>query len=110
MLQKVRTHGDWEVWLLFFVDAIAATANQAVSTTQELNQLLASDKLRLAALSRLVNSATQIIDALFAHPIANIAALTKANGVTAATIGKALDAMQDQRGVAGFAPFFDIVA
>ena len=36
LLQQVRTHGDWEACLLFFVDAIAATANQAVSTAQEL--------------------------------------------------------------------------
>ena len=52
--------------------------------------------MRLAAPGRLAGSATQIIDALFAHPIANIAALTKATGLTAATIGKALDAMQDK--------------
>lgn len=99
LLQQVRTQGDWEAWLLFFVDAIAATANQAVNTAQELNQLLTTDKLRLATLGRLAGSATQVIDALFAHPIANIAALTNATGLTAATIGKALDAMQDQLGM-----------
>lgn len=99
LLQQVRTSGDWEAWLLFFVDAIAATANQAVSTAQELNQLLATDKARLAELGRLAGSATQILDALFAHPISNIAALTGATGLTPATIGKALDAMENQLGM-----------
>jgi Fic family protein len=99
LLQQVRITGDWEAWLLFFVDAIAATANQAVSTAQELNQLLAADKARLAELGRLAGSATQILDALFAHPISNIAALTGATGLTAATIGKALDAMQQNLGM-----------
>jgi Fic family protein len=99
LLQQVRTEGDWEAWLLFFVDAITATANQAVSTAQQLNQLLATDKLRLAQIGRLSGSATQILDALFAHPIANIAALGAATGLTPATIGKALDAMQNQLGV-----------
>jgi Fic family protein len=99
LLQQVRLTGDWEAWLLFFVDAIAATANQAVTTAQELNQLLAVDKARLAELGRLAGSATQILDALFAHPISNIAALTRATGLTAATIGKALDAMENTLGV-----------
>lgn len=99
LLQQVRTDGDWEAWLLFFVDAIAATANQAVATAQALNQLLAQDKLRLAALGRLSGSATQILDALFAHPIANIGALVTATGLTPATIGKALDALQMELGI-----------
>jgi Fic family protein len=99
LLQQVRINGDWEAWLLFFVDAIAATANQAVTTAQELNQLLAADKARLAELGRLAGSATQILDALFAHPISNIAALTRATGLTAATIGKALDAMENTLGM-----------
>jgi Fic family protein len=99
LLQQVRITGDWEAWLLFFVDAIAATANQAVSIAQQLIQLLAADKLRLAHIGRLSGSATQILDALFAHPIANIAALGTATGLTAATIGKALDAMHDQLGI-----------
>jgi len=99
LLQQVRTEGDWEAWLLFFVDAISATANQAVATAQALNQLLAQDKLRLAALGRLSGSATQILDALFAHPIANIGALVTATGLTPATIGKALDALQMELGI-----------
>lgn len=99
LLQQVRTTGDWEAWLLFFVDAIAATANQAVSTAQQLTQLLAADKERLAALGRLAGSAKQILDALFAQPVANIGALTQATGLTPATIGKALDAMETQLGV-----------
>jgi Fic family protein len=94
LLQQVRINGDWEAWLLFFVDAISATAHQAVGTAQALTQLLAKDKARLAELGRLAGSARQILDALFAHPVSNIAALTDATGLTPATIGKALDAME----------------
>lgn len=96
LLQQVRITGDWEAWLLFFVDAIAATATQAVITAQLLTRLLADDKARLASLGRLAGSARQILDALFAHPISNIAALTDATGLTPATIGKALDAMEQE--------------
>ena len=76
-----------------FVDAIAATASQAVSIGQQLNALLATDKNRLAELGRLSGSATQLFEALFKNPIANIAVLGNRTGLTPATIGKALDGM-----------------
>lgn len=99
LLQQVRISGDWEAWLLFFSDAIAATAGQAVGTAQALMQLLANDKARLAELGRLAGSARQILDALFAHPVSHIAALASATGLTPATIGKALDAMEHTLGM-----------
>lgn len=99
LLQQVRISGDWEAWLLFFSDAIAATAGQAVGTAQALMQLLANDKARLAELGRLAGSARQILDALFAHPVSHIAALVSATGLTPATIGKALDAMEHTLGM-----------
>lgn len=98
-LQQVRLTGDWEAWLLFFVDAIADTANKAVQTAQDLNTLLAADKVRLAELGRLSGSANQVMDALFSHPVANIGALHQQTGLTHATIGKVLDALEHQLGL-----------
>ncbi|MCG7599703.1 Fic family protein [Halomonas sp. McH1-25] len=95
-LQKVRLTGDWEAWLLFFVDAIADTANHAVATAQALNALLAQDKARLTELGRLAGSANQILEALFSHPVANIATLHRETGLTHATIGKVLDALENR--------------
>ena len=94
LLQQVRINGNWEAWLLFFADAIAATANQAVRTAQALTQLREKDKLRLAELGRLAGSARQILDALFAHPILTISTLSTTTGLSPATVGKALDAME----------------
>ena len=98
-LQQVRLTGDWEGWLLFFVDAITATATQAVATAQQLNQLLATDKTKLVQIGRLAGSANQILEALFNQPIASINLLVEKTGLTPATIGKALDAMQNTLGV-----------
>lgn len=99
LLQQVRTHGDWEAWLLFFVDAIAATATQAVATAQQLSALHVQDKARLSSLGRLTGSAAQVLEALFARPIANIPAITETTGLTPATVGKALDALEHQLGI-----------
>lgn len=94
-LQQVRLTGDWEAWLLFFVDAITATATQAVATAQQLNRLLVTDKTKLVQLGRLAGSANQILEALFTQPIVSINLLVEKTGLTPATIGKALDAMEN---------------
>ncbi len=98
-LQQVRLTGDWEGWLLFFVDAITATATQAVATAQQLNQLLATDKTKLVQIGRLAGSANQILEALFNQPIASINLLVEKTGLTPATIGKALDTMENTLGL-----------
>lgn len=52
MLNGVRTRGDWEGWLGFFLDGVADTAQQAVDTAQRLLALLAHDRGRIAALGQ----------------------------------------------------------
>jgi len=90
-LQQVRISGDWESWLLFFVDAVATTANQAVGTAQSLNQLRQTHRQQLEPLGRLATSAQQVLDVLFEQPIANINTLVKGSNLTPATVGKVMD-------------------
>jgi Fic family protein len=90
-LQQVRINGDWENWLLFFVDAVAATAQQAVDTAQQLSALRASHRECLSPLGRLAPSAQQVLDVLFTQPIANITTLVARSGLTPATVGKVVD-------------------
>jgi Fic family protein len=98
-LQQVRVTGDWEAWLLFFVDAVAHTATQAVATAQQLNQLREQDKARLAGLGRQAGSAGLLLDALFQQPIANISHLCQRTGLTPATVGKLLNALEKELGI-----------
>ena len=95
-MNQVRLTGDWEAWLLFFVDAVTEIANQAVDTAQQLNALRQKDKARLNELGRVSGSAGQIIDALFEQPVASVNKLIELTGLTAATIGKALDALEQK--------------
>jgi len=98
-LNQVRLTGDWEAWVLLFVDAVAATANQAVDTAQQLNALRQKDKARLTDIGRLAGSASQIIDAMFQHPVASVNKLIELTGLTAATVGKALTALEQPLGI-----------
>lgn len=90
-LQQVRLTGDWESWLLFFVDAVAETANQAVATAQQLNQLRQQHKQQINDIGRLAGSAAQVLDVLFEHPIANISTVVQRANLTAATVGKVME-------------------
>jgi Fic family protein len=98
-LNQVRLSGNWEAWLLFFVDAVAETANQAVATAQQLNAIRTTDKARLTHLGRQSGSASLVLDALFEHPVASINKLIEQTGLTAATIGKTLEALQQTDGM-----------
>lgn len=90
-LQQVRLTGDWEGWLLFFVDAVTDTAQQAVDTAQQLNSLRSEHLALLPTLGRSAPSVRQVLDALFAQPIANISTLVERTGLTPATVGKVMD-------------------
>lgn len=95
-LQQVRETGNWEAWLLFFADAVAQTATQAVATAQQLQQLRAKDRETLGGLGRLSASAQQVLDAMFEMPIANVNRLASKTGLTHATINKVLVTLEDQ--------------
>lgn len=90
-LQQVRLTGDWESWLLFFVDAVAETATQAVDTAQQLSQLRQQHREQLTSLGRMAGSASQVLDVLFEQPIANINTLVQGSNLTPATVGKVME-------------------
>lgn len=92
-LQQVRLTGDWEGWLLFFADAVAETAQQAVATAQHLNVMRTEHQALLPELGRIAPSARRVLDALFEHPVANISTLVQRTGLTPATVGKMMEAL-----------------
>lgn len=62
-------------------------------------QLLEQDKARLAGLGRQAGSAGLLLDALFQQPIANISHLCQRTGLTPATVGKLLNALEKELGI-----------
>jgi len=44
ILQRVRTHGDWEGWLAFYLEGVANVAAQATNTARELVALFERDR------------------------------------------------------------------
>ena len=90
LLQTVRTTGDWEAWLRFFLEGIAEVSEQAIETAQELMALFGRDRARIEALGRPAASALRLHEHLRERPLATVAAVSKRLGISAPTVSKSL--------------------
>jgi Fic family protein len=51
-LQRIRTEGDWESWLEFFLEGVIDVADGATRTTREIVQMIEKDRTRIHDLGR----------------------------------------------------------
>lgn len=73
LLNEVRRTGDWEAWLLFFLEGVRSTAESAVSTAERLSQVFRRNESRIAAVAgRRAGSAVRLHLALKRRPILSI--------------------------------------
>jgi Fic family protein len=90
LLQEVRERGAWEAWLEFFLDGIAAIANQASDAATRIVDLFRRDRERISAESDRVGSALRVHELLQQHPFLTPKLLVERTGLTAPTINAAL--------------------
>ena len=86
LLQRVRTDGDWEAWISFFMRGVKETAEGAVTTAQRLAKLFKEDRERIEKLGRVAGSALRVHYALQQHPIQTINTATERSGLTVPTV------------------------
>ena len=72
LLDGVRTTGDWEAWLDFFLQGIIETAEGAESNAQRLLQVFSLNEGRMQQEIRAPASALRVHQALKEYPIASI--------------------------------------
>lgn len=93
-LDAVRTQGDWEGWLRFFFDGVAATSGQAVDTAQRLLRLFQDDRERLRATGRIAGTVLQLHEAFTRNPLRTIPRLVDESGLSKPAISRGLDVMR----------------
>jgi Fic family protein len=59
-LQRIRTHGEWEHWLKFFLEGVNDVAKSATDTTQRLLTLVDEDRRAIHGLGRASGSALRL--------------------------------------------------
>ena len=63
-LQRIRTHGEWEAWLRFFLEGVREVAVSATETTRRLLALIDDDRRAIHSLGRASGSAIRLHELL----------------------------------------------
>ena len=92
LLNIVRSTGDWEGWLEFYLEGVAETAEAAVSTAERLLSLFDADASLIRQQGRAAGSALRVHQSLMERPITTLGDVAKSTGLSlpAATSGMTL--------------------
>ena len=90
-LNNVRSTGDWESWLKFFLNGVIESSSQVVQTTRRILKLLTDDDKKIQELGRVKTSARKVFEFYKSIPIASVASLTKKTQLTAPAVYFAIE-------------------
>jgi Fic family protein len=90
-LQRVRTHGDWEGWLRFYLGGVEEVATQATATARALLALSDADRARVRTVGRGAASALGVYELLRQKIIISIPRAAAATGLSRPTVTAALE-------------------
>jgi Fic family protein len=93
LLQRVRTHGDWDSWLRYFINGVHVTASDAVKRTTHVIELREEFRKRVGDKPR----ALAMVDHLFTNPYLTVARAVEVLNVTYPTALKAIDVLVERR-------------
>ena len=94
LLMGVRTAGDWEKWLEFFLTGVRETSDQALNAARRIIALLEADRKKIEALGRPAASVLRVYQYAQTHPILSIASTAEKIGITFPTVAVAVERMQ----------------
>ncbi|MGH2506867.1 MAG: hypothetical protein ACRDHZ_05560 [Ktedonobacteraceae bacterium] len=95
LLQRVRTEGDWESWLSFFLTGVYETATQAAHTSKSILHLFQGDQKQIESLGRSAGTTLQVFKKLQLMPLTNITRLAQEAEITIPTVTAALGRLQE---------------
>jgi Fic family protein len=94
-LQRVRTDGDWEGWLRFYLIGVEWVAREVAQTTIALTDLFEADQARVARLGRAAGSALQVFELLRDRIAISATRAARELGLTWPTVNSAIRRLED---------------
>ncbi|MGO9239519.1 MAG: Fic family protein [Bryobacteraceae bacterium] len=94
LLDRVRTKGEWETWLDFFLTGVRDTAEQAVAAARRILAVFEDHHRKIEALGRPAASVLRVFEHMQRNPIVSIPAAAQSIGISAPTVAKSLKHMQ----------------
>lgn len=98
LLQNVRTTGEWEEWIQFFVEGVLSTSEQAVATARRLTDMFSVDSKKIQGSGRAARSSLSAMTVhhyLQSKPIARIVDIANATGLSLPTVSSALGRLEE---------------
>ena len=90
LLDRVRTDGDWEAWVDFFLEGVEQTAENAVQTARRLVDLFQQDTQRVHAAGGRNANMLRVLDTLRQRPLCSLRQAGATAGITFPTASKAM--------------------
>lgn len=82
-LQSVRDTGDWESWLVFFLDGVIEVSEQATATARNILQMRESHRIIIAEnLGYAAGNGHRVLEALYERPIVSVKEVEGITGTT----------------------------
>lgn len=95
LLQRVRTHGDWEGWVRFFLQGVLETAQRAAATARALRARFEEDRnLIQSEGKRSAGSILQLHAVLQITPICSVQVGAQRTGLSEPTVSKGMELLQ----------------
>ncbi len=91
LLTQVRTRGDWEAWLAFYVEGVTFVAQEVVAATDRLSRLVSRDRGAIASHGRRAGSALRVLDAFAARPLGSISSVAERTELSFPTASSSID-------------------
>jgi Fic family protein len=96
-LTRVRTEGDWEGWLDFFLDGVATVAEEAVVLARELFALVSADRTKVLSESATSVASLRLFELLPSNPIVTVNSAIRLLETTKPTASKAIDTLVEAK-------------
>ncbi|MGB5175228.1 MAG: Fic family protein [Thermoanaerobaculia bacterium] len=94
-LGAIRTDGDWEGWLAYFLEGIAVVADESVTLIRSLFDVLTKDRSRYLHSGGATVVGARLFESLPQHPLVTVKSVVKICDTTKPTAAKAIGSLTD---------------
>lgn len=93
LLDSVRTEGNWEAWLDFFLDGVTETASSAVDTAMRLGAIFKEDSQAVQSRGRPAATMLRVLQALHERPVLSVGEAARRTGLSFPAASKGMSSL-----------------
>jgi Fic family protein len=95
LLDLVRTEGNWEAWLDFFLEGVELIASSAVETAKRLLSLIKQDEQKISTLGRSASTALRVFRILCERPLVTLNQVSETTGLSFPAVSKGIRQLEE---------------